>query len=84
MFIKNIKSLTRMIGTGLRFQNSFDDATVVHGIERLTPLVEGPEPANQRFYVEATGGKQTKDRFPDGPVMAEAPFECDVLLHQRI
>ena len=65
-------------------QHRLHDLAGVHCFERFLPALEFPLAANDRIDVELAGGEQLDHAFPDGPVVAEAALEADVLLHERV
>src|ERR1700682_1570850 len=48
------------------------------------PLRDRPDAADDRFYVQHSGGEKANHALPDRPVVAEAAAERDVFLHERI
>ena len=56
----------------------------MHLLEGGVPVGDGPDAADDRTDVELAAGHEGDDALPDGPVVAEAALERDVLLHQRV
>ena len=56
----------------------------MHFFEGFVPIGKAPDAANDGSHVELVTGKEGEDALPDGPVVAEAPLQGDVLLHELI
>ena len=56
----------------------------MHGLEGFFPALQFPLAADDGIDVELAGGEQLDHAFSDGPVVAEAALEADVLLHKRV
>ena len=68
----------------LRLDHRFDDLAGVHRLERLVPIGQRPNAADDLADVQLPGGEQPDHPFPDGPVVTEAAAQGDVFLDQRI